>query len=75
MVKKLSKHGNSLAMVIDRSILDLLKADADTPFDVSTDGRVLVLAPVQGTRPAKQFDKALARANKKYGQMLKNLAG
>jgi antitoxin component of MazEF toxin-antitoxin module len=75
MVKKLSRHGNSLAMVIDQSVLDLLKADADTSFDISTDGRVLILAPVQGAKRAKQFDKALAQANKKYGQMLKNLAG
>jgi hypothetical protein len=28
MVKKLTKHGNSLALVIDRPILDLLKIDA-----------------------------------------------
>jgi hypothetical protein len=25
MVKKLTKHGNSLALVIDRAVLDLLK--------------------------------------------------
>ena len=27
MVKRLTKHGNSLALVIDRPILDLLKID------------------------------------------------
>jgi hypothetical protein len=30
MVKKLTKHGNSLALVIDRPILDLLKIDVET---------------------------------------------
>ena len=30
MVKKLTKHGNSLALVIDRPILDLLKIDPET---------------------------------------------
>jgi hypothetical protein len=30
MIKKLSKHANSLALVIDRGVLDLLNVDADT---------------------------------------------
>jgi antitoxin MazE len=36
MVKKLTKHGNTLALVIDRPILDLLNIDPETPFEVST---------------------------------------
>ena len=39
LTKKLSKHGNSLALVIDRSILDLLGIDERTTLDISTDGR------------------------------------
>lgn len=46
MVKKLTKHGNSLALIVDRAILDLLKIDADTPLEISTDGEVLIVAPV-----------------------------
>ena len=45
MVKKLTKHGNSLALVIDRPILDLLKIDPETLLDVSTDGKQLIIAP------------------------------
>lgn len=45
MIKKLTKHGNSLALVIDRPILDLLKIDPETPLDVSTDGKRLIVAP------------------------------
>jgi hypothetical protein len=40
MVEKLTKHVNSLALVIDRPILDLLKIDPDTPLDISTDGTI-----------------------------------
>ena len=47
MVKKLTKHGNSLALVIDRPILDLLKIDPDTPLEVTTDGKQLIVAPVK----------------------------
>lgn len=45
MVKKLTRHGNSLALVIDKPILELLKISADTPLDISTDGRRLIIAP------------------------------
>ena len=37
MIKKLTKHGNSLALVIDKGILELLEIDADTPISVTTD--------------------------------------
>jgi hypothetical protein len=47
LVKKLTKHGNSLALVIDRPILDLLKIEPDTSLDVSTDGTQLIVAPVR----------------------------
>jgi len=46
MVKKLSRHGNSLALVIDRSILDLLQIDENTALEISTDGEALVRHPL-----------------------------
>jgi antitoxin component of MazEF toxin-antitoxin module len=74
MVKKLSKHGNSLALVIDRSILDLLTIDENTPLEVSTDGEALIIAPVRDKKRQKQFDQALASSNERYGKALKRLA-
>ncbi len=38
MLKKLTRHGNSLALVIDKGVLDLLKIDDETLLDISTDG-------------------------------------
>ena len=74
MIKKLTKHGNSLAVVIDRAVLDLLKIDADTPLEISTDGQVLVISPVRDTAHQDKFQKALESANKRYGRALKRLA-
>jgi len=74
MVKKLTKHGNSLALVIDRAILDLLKIDTDTPLDISTDGQVLVISPVRDEVHRDKFRKARESANRKYGRALKRLA-
>jgi antitoxin MazE len=74
MTKKLSKHGNSLALVIDRSILELLAIDDQTPLEISTDGRALVIVPVRGKRRRGRFENALAACNRQYGKALKRLA-
>lgn len=75
MLKKLTKHGNSLALVIDRPILDLLKIDTETPLDISTDGTRLIVAPA-AEPPArrKKFDAAQEWAHKRYGKAFEKLA-
>ena len=74
MIKKLSKHGNSLALVIDRPILELLGIDESTPLEISTDGQALVLVPVRDKRRRKRFEEALASTNRRYGKALRRLA-
>jgi antitoxin component of MazEF toxin-antitoxin module len=74
MVKKLTKHGNSLALVIDRPILDLLKIEAETPLDISTDGRQLIVAPAKPSARRKKFDAAQEWAHKGYGKAFRKLA-
>ena len=74
MIKKLSKHGNSLALVIDRSILDLLDIDEKTALDISTDGEALVVAPVRDKKRRKRFEDALKSTNEQFGRALKRLA-
>ncbi len=74
MIKTLTKHGNSLALVIEKPILELLGVDADTPFDVSTDGQVLILSPVKATDDREAFKAALDKVNAKYPKALKKLA-
>lgn len=73
MIKRLSKHGNSLALVIDKGVLDLLNIDGDTPLEVSTDGEVLILAPVRDAERAQKFKDALEATNRRYGRALRNL--
>lgn len=73
-MKKLTKHGNSLALVIEKPILDLLKMDAETPLEVSTDGDVLVVRPQRTRCDAKKVKDALEWVNDHYGTALKRLA-
>ena len=75
MFKKLTRHGNSLALVIDRPILDLLKIGPETPLDVSTDGKQLFVAPAKppsGRR--KKFEAAQEWAHQRYGRAFKKLS-
>jgi antitoxin component of MazEF toxin-antitoxin module len=74
MVKTLTKHGNSLALVIEKPILELLGADADTAFAVTTDGQALVLTPLSDPQRRQRFAAALNKVNKKYPKALKKLA-
>ncbi len=74
MVKKMTKHGNSMALVIDRPILELLNIDADTPLDLTTDGEVLIITPVRDKKRRRLFEEALEKTNNRYAQTLKNLA-
>jgi antitoxin MazE len=74
MLKKLTRHGNSLALVIDKSVLELLNIDEKTPLDISTDGNLLLISPVRDENRRLQFQEALDKVNSKYGRMLKRLA-
>ncbi len=48
ITKKLTKHGNSFALVIERPILELLGIDDTTLLQVSTpDGTSIVVTPIK----------------------------
>ncbi|UCD81385.1 MAG: hypothetical protein JSW26_08175 [Desulfobacterales bacterium] len=74
MIKTLTKHGNSLALVIEKPILELINADADTLFDISTDGQVLILSPVKDASRESTFREALDKVNARYPKALKKLS-
>ncbi len=74
MIKMLTKHGNSLALVIEKPVLELLGVDAETPFEITTDGQVLVLSPVKDLHRSEEFKAAVAKINSRYSKALKKLA-
>lgn len=74
MIKNLTRHGNSLALVIEKPVLELLGADADTPFEVTTDGQALILTPLKDADRGEAFRAALDRVNARYPKALKKLA-
>ena len=75
ITKKLTKHGNSLALVIERPILELLGIDDTTQLQISTpDGASIVVTPIKNKSQQKRFSTSLKKINKKYGRALKRLA-
>jgi antitoxin MazE len=75
MIKKLVSHGNSAALIIDKPILELLKVDMDTPLELATDGKSLIISPVEASKKEKSFRSALEKVNRLHGTTLKKLAG
>lgn len=74
MIKHLTKHGNSLALVIDKPILEMLGLSAKTPVSLTTDGKTLLLSPVREPKPGKDLEKILEEINRDFGPSLRRLA-
>jgi len=75
MIKTLAKHGNSLALVLDRAILELVNIDPANPVEISTDdGHRLIVTPVKDAKRREKVRSALDAVNKKHGSALKKLA-
>jgi len=75
MIKNLTKHGNSYALIIDRPILDLLRIDPDTPLSLETDGKSITIRPVAPAEASSlQIKSSLEKINGRYSKVLKKLA-
>jgi antitoxin component of MazEF toxin-antitoxin module len=74
MIKTLTKHGNSYALVIEKPILELLRITPETPFEIMSDGQCLVLTPVRDTKEEKKFQKSLEAIHTRFGRAMKRLA-
>lgn len=75
MIKKLTKHGNSYALIIERPIMDLLQISEKSALYVTTDGRNLVISPADDSKKQGRFETAVDKSFKKFPRMYKKLAG
>ena len=74
MVKHLTRHGNSAALVIDKPVLELLHITMKTPLELATDGRNLIISPVRDAKQTARFRAALEAVNRRHAKTLKALA-
>jgi len=77
MRKKLTRQGNSAALVIDKPLLEVLGLEAGSPVEVLTDGTSLLVRPVRSLSASRRaaFARALAETNRTWSDMLRRLAG
>jgi antitoxin MazE len=69
MIKKLVRHGNSRALVIDKPILELLNITDETEIEIIT------MRPVRSDADRrKAFEVAAEDAVARYGDVFKKLA-
>ena len=84
MVKTLSRHGNSLALIIDKPILELLNITEKTKLKLSTDGASIFIKPLGAEQPQEKknhtvsqdpkLQKSYEKLVERYAEDLKKLA-
>ena len=81
MIKKLTKHGNSYAIIINKPIMELLGIDASTELDFKINGQELTISRAGGklsdfgmVSKDKKIQKAYEQAVSQYDALLKKLA-
>jgi antitoxin component of MazEF toxin-antitoxin module len=74
MVKSLTKVGNSHAILLDRAIMDLLGLDEKSRVTLTVSGGSLIVTPVEPVADQEKFEAAAERAEKKFANLLKQLA-
>ncbi|MBS1783866.1 MAG: hypothetical protein JST24_00400 [Acidobacteria bacterium] len=70
--KKLTKVGNSYALILDKPLMDLAGISAQEEVVVYSTGHGLVIAPAPA--PVRDFVSAKDRVFKRHGEVLKRLA-
>ena len=55
-------------------MIDLLNIEPETPLEITTDGKVLTITPMTEPITQSEFEAALAKTNRKFGNALRKLA-
>ena len=74
MIKQLTKIGNSMGIIIERPILELLKIDRNTPLEIRTDGEGLIIRPLREQERAKRVSAAAERVADTHAETFEKLA-
>lgn len=73
-VKKLVKHGNSVALIIDKALLQAANLNEHSLFQIVSDPNSGIT--IQSVKPTDEdvFNKSLKKVMKKYDKTLTNLS-
>lgn len=73
MIKKLTRTGNSVALILDKPLLEQLGLNENAEVELSTYGQVLVVTPRGDPARERKFRKTLAEINEKYAGVFRRL--
>jgi antitoxin MazE len=74
MRKSLTRTGNSVAIVLDKQLLEAANLDPNDEVEVSTNGRVIVISPVRSKRETEKFEQGQALMHQKFAGAFRRLA-
>jgi antitoxin component of MazEF toxin-antitoxin module len=74
MIKTLQKHGNSMALVIEKPVMEALGIKEDTPLQITVNGNALIITPANVGVGEEKMQEILKELRKRYSPMLKRLA-
>ena len=74
MAKKLTRTGNSLALVLEKPILEATGIDAETPLEISTDGDVIIVSPLRSKRRTAKLKGILEELHREHAGAFRRLA-
>ncbi len=58
VVKKLTKHGNSFCLILDKALVQLVGIYSDTLLEISTEnGKQLILTPIYDEEEIEKYHK------------------
>lgn len=73
MKKTLSPIGNSLGLILDKPLLELLGIDRETTLEITTDGTSLTIRPVR-EEEAGNFEEVARGIMERHKTMFEKLA-
>ena len=74
MIKKLTRTGNSVAIVLDKPLLEQLGISEDSEVEISTNGQFIVIGPVPNAARKRKFQKAVEKMNAEYEGLFRRLS-
>ena len=74
MKTRLIRIGNSVALILDRPLLEKLGLKEDAEVELSTNGDMLVVTPIRKPARRRKLNKILDKMDQQYSGVFRRLA-
>jgi antitoxin component of MazEF toxin-antitoxin module len=74
MKKKLTRTGNSVALVIDKPLLEQLGLEEGSEVEVSSNGEVILITKLKDKARERKFKRVMDEINREYDGLFQRLS-